>query len=185
MTLEDFFPPSERVLYRRPQLRQVICQLRFPPILRIEGQPPADFQDQIRELFPLLEPATDTIAPQLPKEIAQLLGRAVSTGRYQFRTEDKHNSLSLAPDSISLTSTAYTRWEIFRELLRVPLAALLSVYKPSFYQRIGLRYINAIRREDLGLSDQPWSVLLSPAILGKLALPHWERHLLEAKRLIA
>jgi hypothetical protein len=52
---DDLFPDSARVIYGKAPLTGVVCQLRFPPILRIESAPPADFQDRIREQFPLLE----------------------------------------------------------------------------------------------------------------------------------
>ena len=37
------------VHYGRPQLREVICQLRFPAILSIGSHEPADFQEAIRQ----------------------------------------------------------------------------------------------------------------------------------------
>ena len=42
------FSNDERVIYAKRQLVEVICQLRFPEILKIEAHEPADFQDAIR-----------------------------------------------------------------------------------------------------------------------------------------
>ena len=35
------FSQAERVIYRHPQLAEVICQLRFPTILSISAHEPA------------------------------------------------------------------------------------------------------------------------------------------------
>ena len=39
------FSASERVLYGKRQLIEVICQLRFPTILSISAKEPAEFQE--------------------------------------------------------------------------------------------------------------------------------------------
>src|SRR6266852_706318 len=46
------FPEFTRVIYQRNPLVEVVCQLRFSPILRIDTDPPAEFQDRIRSAFP-------------------------------------------------------------------------------------------------------------------------------------
>ena len=48
------FPETDRVIYAHNPLEQVICQFRFPPILRIDSELPAQFQDRIRHEFPSL-----------------------------------------------------------------------------------------------------------------------------------
>ncbi|MBP3412553.1 MAG: TIGR04255 family protein, partial [Oscillospiraceae bacterium] len=46
------FSNEDRVQYAKPQIMEVICQLRFPTILSIGAKEPADFQEQIRMGFP-------------------------------------------------------------------------------------------------------------------------------------
>ena len=46
------FSDRPRTQYPNHQLREVICQLRFPTILSINSTEPADFQDMIRDAFP-------------------------------------------------------------------------------------------------------------------------------------
>ena len=46
------FAEYQRFRYARPQLMEVICQLRFPTILAIGAQEPAAFQEAIRQDFP-------------------------------------------------------------------------------------------------------------------------------------
>ena len=43
---------ENRCIYRRHQLAEVVCQLRFPEILTIGANLPAQFQELIRDEFP-------------------------------------------------------------------------------------------------------------------------------------
>lgn len=46
------FPEYPRYRYEKHTLQNVICQLRFPTILRIGTEQPSDFQDSIRDRLP-------------------------------------------------------------------------------------------------------------------------------------
>ena len=82
----ELFPSSPREIYEKAPLIQVVCQLRFPPVLRIESQIPADFQERIRARFPLFERNSPPLAAPLP--IPAFPG-AVDTG---FLAAIKHRS---------------------------------------------------------------------------------------------
>lgn len=167
---ERLFPATPRVVYRQSPLLDVICQVRFPPVLRIESEAPASFQEAIRSKFPLVERrATGVEIAGLPVELSRLVAMSgQQTIQYDFRSEDGNHTLTLVPDFLALTSKSYGRWEDFTALLAPALTALENVYKPSFYTRIGLRYRNQIEPEKLGLSAAPWSNLLSKNVLGEL-----------------
>ena len=49
-----------------------------------------------------------------------------------------------------------------------PLAAFIRLYKPAYFQRVGLRYINFISRNRLSLEGVPFSQLIAPCYLGPL-----------------
>lgn len=178
---DDFFPASPRVIYGKSPLTQVICQLRYPSVLKIEGGTPVEFQESIRGVFPFFERANSGVAHQLPPELAQVFSHQI-TNNYIFKTEKKDAEINLAADAISLTSQSYKQWEEFKNLLRPPLQSLRDIYKPSFFNRIGLRYVNRISRESLDLVDLPWSKLLQPQILGELSVHAFEANVEEAKR---
>src|SRR5205814_1926237 len=122
---------------------EVVCQIRFPPILAIQAAPPAAFQDAIRNSFPLMEDEPGAGLPSgidipIPPEMRKLLG---GTGpSYKFASEDGLHNVTLVRDSLAYSTNDYTVWDDFKKLLAIPVSALVSIYKPSFYARIGLRY---------------------------------------------
>jgi uncharacterized protein (TIGR04255 family) len=108
----------------------------------------------------------------------------VPQGQYSFRTEDGTSTLNLGSDAIAMNTTAYTRWENFMSCFQPALQALIDIYQPSFFQRVGLRYINTIQRSKIGIEHRNWSELFRTEILGELALPQFENNATEAKRSI-
>lgn len=180
----DFFPSSPRVLYDRTPLREVICQLRFPALLRVEAQAPADFQDCVRTRFPILERAANPIAQQIPQELLQALGGSVHVTTYTFKTEDGTAHLSLTPESLALTVTDYSQWEDFRQAFIPAIGALVDIYKPAYFSRVGLRYQNVIFRNELGLDGASWAELLRAEVAGELTVPQWEAGTQDARRVI-
>ena len=98
----DLFPPAPRVLYRKAPLVQVTCQLRFPALLRLESDLPADFQELIRGYFPLLERQTQIPLPlQLPPEVAEAFRAQAGLSGWRFLTEDKKTTLALSSDLLA------------------------------------------------------------------------------------
>jgi len=163
------FPPSDRVIYSKNPLKEVICQLRFPTILEIGSEPPALFQKKIRATYPLYEKGE---AP-LPKEIAEILAQfpipKPSEGiSHKFLTADSNRFISLASGFVALTDHKYQRWEQFRRELVLAQTSLEEVYQPTFYSRIGLRYRDVIDKEEIGLGNEPWDSLLNSPLIGLL-----------------
>lgn len=170
------FPDCARVIYAKNPLDEVICQLRFPPVLRIESELPARFQEAIRDAFPLYTEAQATSpVAEVPPQIRKLLPREFLQGgakTHQFASEDKRWILGLTRDAVALSTSNYERWDEFRERLAHPLEALLEQYQPAFFTRVGLRYQNVINRTKLGLAGVPWTTLLQPHILGEFSSTH-------------
>jgi uncharacterized protein (TIGR04255 family) len=168
------FPDSPRVIYKQNPLVEVICQLKFPPILKIESEPPAAFQEKIRKSYPMMQESSAD-QPLLPPGIARVIGQAVPgffQGRtYSFVSEDERWKVTLTREFLALSTARYTRWEEFRSKLQVAVEALVSTYEPGFLVRVGLRYRDMIRRSMPGLGNLDWSKLLKPHILGELSQP--------------
>jgi uncharacterized protein (TIGR04255 family) len=164
------FPESPRVLYDLNPLVEVVCQVRFPTVLRVASQQPAAFQDRIRAAFPIFTQQVTAPVQGLPPQLASLVGSALagSATAYEFASEDGVWKLGLTRDFLALTSTKYTEWADFRQRLEAPLAALVAEYQPTFFQRIGLRYRDVIVPDTLGLAGVPWSELLRAEVAGEL-----------------
>jgi uncharacterized protein (TIGR04255 family) len=169
------FPDSQRVIYNKNPLTEVICLLNFPAILRIDSEVPADFQGRIQKEYPIYQDSQPNLKLNFPQELAQVVGNTLSlkSGRatYQFLSEDKKWRVVLTRDSLSLSTVEYKRWEDFKEHLEIALNAFLEVYQPAFFSRIGLRYRDLIERSKLGLETASWSELLSPPVAGELSAP--------------
>ena len=157
------FSNESRVIYDKRQLVEVICQLRCPEILKIDAEAPAAFQERIRRDYPQYEKKIEQLPPQL------VGGKPVPQGsvnNYQFISESGQWKVSLTKGFIALSTYGYTRWEDFAQRLDKILAAFIETYHPSWFTRVGLRYVNAFRREALGLEDCLWKELITPGYLG-------------------
>lgn len=160
------FSNEPRCIYARNPLMEVICQLRFPEILKIEAQEPYEFQDAVRAQYPQYVKKVEQLPP------VQQNGKLVPQGtvnNYQFITADGQWKVSLAKGFIALSTHRYTRWEEFAARLDVILADFIRLYQPAYFSRVGLRYINFIDRAALDLEDCAWRALLQPEFLGLMA----------------
>jgi len=171
------FPEVERVIYSNNPLIEVICQLRFPRILKINENSPASFQDIIREDYPLFDitiehqqkfaiDSNDNDTLPIPRVV-----QSEKINNYKFSSTDGFWHINLTSTFIALTTSKYYCWEDFLKRMEKPLAALLDIYKPAFYERIGLRYVDAFKKSRLRLDDVDWSELIQPYALGFLSNP--------------
>ena len=169
------FPEVKRVTYKKNPLDRVICQLRFPPILRIDAEPPVEFQDRVRKEFPYYSEKNELamgipsrVREQIPHELLSEVLRTADTKNYEFSSEDGQWKINLTRTFMALSTDKYKVWEDFKQKLDTPLKILINVYSPSHFSRIGLRYRDVIQRSALGLDSVSWTDLLQPQILGIL-----------------
>lgn len=160
----------EHCRYRSHPLAEVICQFRYPEILAISANPPVDFQEAIRSEFPQYSKRLEAPAPKLTGTPGNLsVQKQEQVVNHQFVSRDGTWRVNLTGKFISLSCSAYTGWEDFAARLDRPLAAFIQIYKPAYFERVGLRYLNFISRASLGLSGVPFRELIAPCYLGPLA----------------
>jgi len=171
------FSNFNRVIYNKKPLITVVCQLRFPRILIINEKQPADFQELIRDKYPLFQSAIEH-QQQIQMEIGAkevsptprvLLSEPANN--YKFSTIDEKWHVNLTSTFLSLSTSNYNSWEDFLGCLKAPLSALLEVYHPPFYERVGLRYVNAFTRSALNFDNMDWDELIQPFVLGFMSNP--------------
>lgn len=164
------FEYTSPVQYERNQLLEVICQIRFPTILSVSANEPAEFQETVRAEFPRYLVRQDQ--PALKVNQANTANPAIEQQKpitnYNFISEDGAWRVNLTNHFIALTCQNYTGWEEFARKIDLPLAQFIRIYKPSFFERVGLRYMNAFSRTALELEGTPWRDLIAPSFLGIL-----------------
>lgn len=163
------FSNAPRCHYRRNPLGEVICQFRFPEILTIRANLPVEFQEAIRDVYPQFLRKEENPAPKITGTPGNLsLENMPATVNYQFASRDGFWRVNLTSRFISLSCSRYDHWEDFAQMLDKPLAAFIRIYKPGYFERIGLRYLNFFSRSALELENVPFSQLISPCYLGIL-----------------
>lgn len=170
------FPETKRVIYNKNPLDNVICQLRFPPILMIDSEVPSGFQNAIRNEYPLYEEKTEVVheftaglKPQFPQEVINQLSNTSINKNHEFTSEDGVWKINLTRTFISISTAKYRRWEHFKDKFKNSYDALIKYYNPPFFTRIGLRYIDLFCRESLDLQETDWNELIQPQLLGFLS----------------
>lgn len=154
-------PP--RVIFQRNPLKAVIAQVRYQPIYSL-AQPSgiAPFQDAIRDGYPLSEAVVEasfSIGPNAP-------AISLPSGpTWRFSTEDRNWIVGVGPESLTLETPAYPRFEPFRDRFASVLHAAIETLHLNRRERFGLRYINqVIHPAATRLSE--WPQFLSDRILG-------------------
>ena len=135
----------QRTEYKNNILFEVIFQARFPQIIRISTEQPANFQDQIRKKgFP--ETKIKKVA-DFPSDIPEgirkaVLGEVLGEDKYMFFSEDGEWQITLTRDFIALKCTDYKNYPEFEGRLKTMLEVFWKEYDPNYFNRVGLRYRN-------------------------------------------
>jgi len=172
-----YFPQREDVRLQRAPLAEVICQVRFPPILRIAGEQPVAFQERVRERFPQLEVEQGVIVHMQP--LGTMPPSAKPEPRiFRFKSPDGNTTVSLALNFYALSTTSYTHWRDFLELLQLVNEAACEVYNLPYAVRVGLRYINHLTFENTGTRSvrELWDIL-RPELTALLRGDCWDEPL--------
>ena len=155
------FPDAKRVIFHKNPLDEALCQFRFPQNLSIETEVPSKFQDVIKEDYPLFNEKVEIqvkFSESPDNKISEMVDfqpSSIKNKNYEFISADEKWKINLTSGFLSLSTIDYSRWEFFSEHLKKPFTALLSIYNPQFFTRIGLRYRDIIRRSRLRPRSQP------------------------------
>jgi uncharacterized protein (TIGR04255 family) len=158
-------PAAPRFQLERPQLAQVVCQVRFSPVLKIQRDDEViPFQEAVRSDYPRYFKTEAVSILLTPAGVQQQQG----AGRlHRFQDTTASFTAVLAPDFVALETTGYVDIDDFAGRIATLAAAVAEHYAPAEMQRIGLRFINELR---LGSARPKQEMLnaITPALLGPI-----------------
>lgn len=169
------FPSKLDIPLKNAPLVDVVCQVRFPTILRINTEEPSDFQEEIRHQFPKIKIEQGFLL-RVPKPGSggTPMAEPQSKKTYRFHTKDEGTTVSLASDFYALSTNQYTHWSDFSDYLSLVEKAVRDVYKPSYATRIGLRYINRLTPDNTGQETLDGILsFLNPELIGYTQSEVW------------
>ena len=159
------FPEVEKVIYKINCKESVTCQLRFPSVMKIENEGAVSFKELVNKNYPEF---SKSIAPT--SDETEQSSTCSGNKIFVFCSKDGKWKINLKNNNLSLSTTNYHDWEDFKNRLQIPLKALIDSCKIDHFNQIGLRTVYIFMPSKLGLKDVVWKNLVSPGILGVLAL---------------
>jgi uncharacterized protein (TIGR04255 family) len=163
--LGALFASYRRVIYDENPLVEVVLQVRFPTYLRLQSEPPSNFQDRILAEYPHYEMQrgleVKISAPNAPPTLLE-------SNVHIFYSGDKYWRLALSQDYIMLSTKRYKKWEEFKERTDFCLKSFFDIYPIKVITRIGLRYRDLIKRSRINKVGSEWPKLINPLILGPM-----------------
>ncbi|MDY7079701.1 MAG: TIGR04255 family protein [Chloroflexota bacterium] len=146
------FPERDDVRLERAPLAEVICQVRFPSVLRIANEQPVAFQERIRGQFPQLG-IEHGVLVQMAAPGTEPPSTEPKSRIFRFKSLDEHTVVSLGLNFYALSTTSYTHWADFLGNLQLISQAAHEIYDLPYAVRVGLRYINHLTFENTGTSN--------------------------------
>jgi len=89
--------------------------------------------------------------------------RTVNVPRFTVR--DRTSAVVLTTNSMTVETTRYRGWPMFRAVIERALRATAELVEPDGVARVGMRYVDEIRVQDAGRSRDAWAEWLSPGVL--------------------
>lgn len=160
-------PDPQREIYPNAPLKLVALELRFPEVPEL-ASPSAELDRRLRARLPILGPK--------PQEVTvEIRGDDLTTRRMQgLRRLDRRRqeAVAITPVSVSVETSAYSRFEAFREFVEGTMHHLQSTVDVPATARVGLRYIDEI---DAAALPQPvvWADYIASDLLG--VVRHFDR----------
>lgn len=157
---KPFGPSVQEVLLTRTPLVNVIGQVRFPAVMKIEDNAfVANFQEAIRADYPILRPERQLGVMIGPSGVQPQDAGTV----WRFETRDPDTwQVTLAPTFVAVSAKRYTRRSDLLARLTVVLHALEGWLHPNLCDRIGVRYVDRITGDELAQLAE----LVRPELLG-------------------
>ncbi len=151
-------------VFKKNFLKSVVCQIKVQPIFRIAKELPDKFQEKIRKNYPAVqEEKAVQVEVRGPETQQRSLGST-----WRFRSECGSWAVTLDSAFIAFETKTYESFTDFRSRFEEIYDVYLTTYEPSQPERIGLRYINAIRPIN-AKTLKDWAAWVRPDLMGLIA----------------
>ena len=84
------------------------------------------------------------------------------TDRFEFQDKDGTVGVVLTPSSFAVQTNKYSRFEDFEDIIATTIVVINRVLRLTLVERVGLRYVDLIRRAE----NERWDDYLQPGLLG-------------------
>jgi len=152
-------------VYERNFLKNVICRVDFPMILRLGQERPFEFQESISGRFPKTLEAVE-IEAEIPSGDPQGARIKKPVLRWEFYTRNTKKRAMLERSSLILEDQNFEHFDAFEECFDLCFRELEKIYHPPVVTRLGLRYQNLLKAPSESPAD--WSGFLHQALIGHL-----------------
>src|ERR1039458_2183983 len=152
-----------RFVLERHQIAQVICQVRFSPVLRLQQQTEVvPFQEEIRDRYPGFSAERAVGFLITPQGVVQ---QDTGAQNYRFIDQEHGVMLVLGTDFVAIETRSYVEIEDIVTRMTEAVELTARLYQPPQRSRVGLRFTNEFRFESTDLSSRVRAAF-TPAILG-------------------
>lgn len=174
-------PVAPRFRLDRPQLAQVICQVRFSPVLRIrQDEAVIPFQEAVRGEYPRYARQEGMSMLITPGGVQQ---QPAPAPLHRFEDSAAGMTAILAPDFVALETTVFVDVDDFVGRVVRLAAAVAEHYQPAEIARIGLRFINELRLPNDGTKAEMRRAV-SPVLLGAAGADELDTPLVASQQVI-
>lgn len=157
-TMPPAFPEAARIELKAPPLELVVCQVRFPTILELAGGQTLRVSARARSAYPV----TRTQQTSAVVELQPGPGPHTTLSTiWRFDDRESAWTVTLGTDFLALETKRYQRFDDFIGRFMDVLSWVREIYSVELRERIGLRYIDRINRqqqERLPQTGQLWFV---------------------------
>lgn len=174
-------PAATAFKLQKHQLAQVLCQIRFSPVLRLrQDDAVIPFQEAVRNTYSRYAKQQGMAVIVTPEGIQQ---QPVQAGLHRFEDPNGMFTAILSPDFIALEANRYADIDEFVGRVIELAGTVQEHYAPAEIQRVGLRFINELR---LGAPDPKDEMreAISPVLLGALGSDELIRSISGAQQIL-
>ena len=134
----------DTICYTKNFLKEVIFKIDFSPILKINTEEPAAFQEKIKQPFEILE-ITQIQEFETTFSADSPSGTKINSyPQYNFFNKNKTIKITLTSSSLIIQDFKYDRYSLFESFTTNVVNEFCKLYKPINVKRIGLRFLNEI-----------------------------------------